>query len=228
MRKIKSQGGKDAVYFSYGSKEIDYLKKKDKKLADVIDKIGKIERPVDTDLFSSVIHHIIGQQISTKAQATIWKRMNNNLGTVNTDTILDAGTEQLQSFGMTFRKAEYITDFARKITNGSFDLEGIWSKSDEEAIKELSDLKGIGVWTAEMMLLFCMQRPNIFSFGDLAILRGIRMVYHHRKIDRKLFEKYRRRFSPYCSVASLYFWEVAGGAIPDMKDYAPKKKSGGN
>lgn len=212
------------MYFNYGNEEISYLKQKDKRLADVIDKIGKIERPVDADLFSSVIHHIIGQQISTKAQATIWKRMNDNLGVVNADTILAAGIEHLQSFGMTFRKAEYITDFARKTTDGSFDLEGIWEKSDEDAIKELSDLQGIGVWTAEMILLFCMQRPNIFSFGDLAILRGIRMVYHHRKIDRKLFEKYRRRFSPYCSVASLYFWAVAGGAIPEMKDYAPKTK----
>lgn len=212
------------MYFNYGSEEIAYLKQKDKRLADVIDKVGKIERPVDTDLFSSVIHHIIGQQISTKAQTTIWQRMNDNLGVVNSDTILAAGTEHLQSFGITFRKAEYITDFARKIKDGSFDLEGILEKSDEEAIKELSGLQGIGVWTAEMILLFCMQRPNIFSFGDLAILRGIRMVYHHRKIDCKLFEKYRRRFSPYCSVASLYFWAVAGGAIPEMKDCAPKGK----
>ena len=63
-----------------------------------------------------------------------------------------------------------------------------------------------------------MQRPDVFSYGDLAILRGLRMVYHHRKIDKKLFEKYRRRFSPYCSVASLYLWAVSGGAIPGMKD----------
>ncbi len=99
---------------------------------------------------------------------------------------------------------------------------GIWNKSDEDAIRQLCELKGIGVWTAEMILLFCMQRPNIFSFGDLALLRGIRMVYHHRKIERPLFEKYRRRFSPYGSVASLYFWAVAGGAIPEMKDDAKK------
>lgn len=64
-----------------------------------------------------------------------------------------------------------------------------------------------------MILLFCLQRPDIFSFDDLAIQRGLRMVYHYRKIDRKLFEKYRRRFSPYCSVASLYFWAAAGGAV---------------
>ena len=92
-------------------------------------------------------------------------------------------------------------------------------------IRELSALKGIGVLTAEMILLFCMQRPDVFSYDDLAIQRGLRMVYHHRKIDRKLFEKYRRRFSPYCSVASLYLWAAAGGAVPGLKDYAPKKKA---
>ncbi len=201
------------MFFQYGEKEITYLKQKDKRLADVIDKIGKIEREVDIDLFSSVVHHIIGQQISTKAQATIWQRIQENLGVVNPDTILAAGIEYLQSFGMTFKKAEYITDFAVRVRNDDFDLMGIWDKTDDEVITELSALKGIGVWTAEMILIFCMQRPNVFSYGDLAILRGMRMVYHHRKIDRKLFEKYRRRLSPYCSVASLYFWAVAGGAI---------------
>lgn len=75
---------------------------------------------------------------------------------------------------------------------------------------------------AEMILLFCLAPPDIFSYDELAIQRGLRMVYHHRKIDRKLFEKYRRRFSPYCSVASLYLWAVAGGAISGMRDYKPK------
>lgn len=63
---------------------------------------------------------------------------------------------------------------------------------------------------------------DIFSYDDLAIQRGLRMVYHHRKIDRGLFEKYRRRFRPYCSVASLYLWAVAGGALPELQDYRPK------
>lgn len=212
------------MYFRYGSTETDYLKNKDKALAEVIDKIGPIEREIDTDLFSSVIHHIIGQQISTKAQATIWQRMRDRFGEINADNILSAGIPRLQSLGMSFRKAEYITDFAGKVQCGEFDLQSVSKLPDGEAIKELSSLKGIGVWTAEMILLFCLERPDIFSFDDLAIQRGLRMVYHHRKIDRKLFEKYRRRFSPYCSVASLYLWAVAGGQIPDMKDYAPKEK----
>ena len=212
-------------YFEYGDKEIQYLKSKDKKLAEVIEKVGHVERTIDEDLFSSVVHHIIGQQISMKAQATIWKRMQENMTEINAAHILEAGISKLQAYGMTFRKAEYLTDFAEKIQNREFDLEDIWNQSDEEAIKLLSSLKGIGVWTAEMILLFCMQRPDVFSYDDLAIQRGLRMVYHHRKVDRKLFEKYRKRFSPYCSVASLYLWAVAGGAIPEMKDYAPKKTS---
>ena len=184
------------MYFEYGEKETEYLKSKDKKLAEVIDRVGHIDRPVDTDLFSSVVHHIIGQQISTKAQKTIWQRMNDALGAVTPETVGRASVEELQSFGMTFKKAEYIKDFSEKIITGEFDLDAVNGMFDEEAISALSGLKGIGVWTAEMILLFCLQRPNIFSYGDLAILRGMRMVYHHRKIDRKLFEKYRRRLSP--------------------------------
>ena len=215
------------MYFEYGEKELSYLRQKDQRLREVIDCIGHIDRAADTDLFSSVIHHIIGQQISTKAQATIWQRMQDALGEVNAEAIRAAGVPKLQSLGMTFRKAEYITDFAEKVHSGSFDLDAVWHMSDEAAIRELSSLKGIGVWTAEMILLFCMQRPDIFSYDDLAIQRGLRMVYHHRRIDRRLFEKYRRRFHPYCSVASLYLWAVAGGAIPEMRDYRPKCKRGG-
>ena len=201
------------MYFPYGETETAYLKSRDKKLGAVIEQLGHIDRTVDTDLFSSVVHHIIGQQISTKAQQTIWNRIQQELGEVSAGSLLAAGRERLQSFGMTFRKADYILDFARKVDCGEFDLDAVAEKGDAEAIAALSSLKGIGVWTAEMILLFCLQRPDIFSCGDLAILRGMRMVYRHKEIDRKRFEMYRRRFSPYCSVASLYFWAVAGGAL---------------
>ena len=210
------------MYFAYGERELSYLRQKDKRLGAVIDRIGQIDRAVDPNLFSSVVHHIIGQQISTKAQATIWQRIHDTLGSINAETILKAGVPALQALGMTFRKAEYITDFAEKIHTGAFRLDEVARMNDEDAIRALSSLKGIGVWTAEMILLFCMQRPDIFSYDDLAIRRGLRMVYHHREIDRERFERYRRRFSPYGRVASLYLWAVAGGAIPEMQDYKPK------
>ena len=211
------------MYFEYGETETSYLCNKDARLKDVIERIGHVDRNVDPDLFSSVVHHIIGQQISTKAQATIWFRIRNELGVINAESILDAAPEQLQSLGLTFRKVEYIRDFSRKVHSGEFDLEAVKAMSDEDAIQALVALRGIGVWTAEMILLFCLQRPNILSYDDLAIQRGLRMVYHHRNITRKLFEKYRRRFSPYCSTASIYLWAVSGGAIPEMKDFKPKK-----
>lgn len=216
--------GGSAVYFSYGETEIEYLKKKDKKLAEIMEKVGMVEREVDPDLFSAVVHHIVGQQISTKAQATIWKRIQEGLGQVNAQTVLEAGTEQLQSFGISFRKAEYILDFAGKVQTGAFDLAAVEAMEDEQAVQALSSLKGIGIWTAEMILLFCLQRPDVFSYDDLAIQRGLRMVYRHRQIERALFEKYRRRFSPYGSVASLYLWAAAGGAVEGLADPAPAKK----
>ena len=212
------------MYFEYSKKEIDYLSANDKTLGEAIRKIGQIYRPVDTELFSSVVHHIIGQQISTAAQATVWKRLNEALGEITYDTIISSEIAALQKFGMTFRKAEYIKDFAHKVQSGEFDIEALHTKTDEEVITELSALKGIGVWTAEMIMIFCMQRPDVLSYGDLAIHRGLRMLYHHRDIDKKLFEKYRRRYSPYGTVASLYIWAIAGGAISGMRDYAPKKK----
>lgn len=212
------------MYFKYGEKEISYLKNKDKKLAEVIEKVGLIERETDPELFSALVHHIVGQQISTKAQATIWERIKNSFGSVTPERVLNASMDEIRSFGISLRKVEYIKDFAEKVHTGEFDIEAAEKTEDDELIKYLTTLKGVGVWTAEMILLFCLQRPNVFSFDDLAIQRGLRMVYHHRKIDRNLFEKYRRRFSPYCSVASLYLWAVSNGAIPEMRDYAPKNK----
>ena len=103
------------MYFLYGKTEVEYLKGKDKILGAVIDEIGHVDRETDTDLFSSVVHHIIGQQISTKAQATIWQRMKDSFGDVNAAAIAEADISELQSFGMTFRKAEYIQDFAKKV-----------------------------------------------------------------------------------------------------------------
>ena len=216
---------RENICFRYGEKETDYLKSRDPRLGEVIDRIGYVWRERDPDLFSSVVHQIIGQQISTKALSTIWARMRERLGEVTPSKVAEADIETLRSFGMSFRKASYIKKFALKVMDGEFSLEEIESLPDEEAIERLRSIKGIGTWTAEMILLFCLERPNVFSYDDLALQRGLRMVYDHKKISRKLFEKYRRKFSPCCSVASLYLWEIAGGAIPDLKDPANTKDS---
>ena len=212
------------MYFEYGEKETEYLKSKDKKLAEAIEIIGHIYRETDDDLFLSVVKQIVGQQISAPAFKTVWKRVEDKLGEVSAENICNISDEELQGCGLSFRKVSYIKDFSRKVYSGEFYVEKLAEMSDEEVIKELSSLKGIGVWTAEMLLLFCMQRPDVVSFGDLAIIRGMRMLYCHREIDRKKFDRYRKRYSPYGSVASLYLWAISAGAIPALTDPAPKKK----
>lgn len=209
-------------YFNYGDKEIEYLKRRDKRLGEVIDRIGHIRRRVVPDLFAALVHSIVGQQISTKAQESIWRKIVGKFGDITPDNILAVTADELQAVGISYRKVEYICSAAEKIRSGEFDITALTTMSDAEVCERLASLRGIGVWSAEMLMLFSMQRPDILSFGDLAIHRGLRMIYHHRKIDRRLFEKYRRRFTPYGSVASLYLWAVAGGAIEGMKDYAPK------
>lgn len=212
------------MYFQYGETEINYLKRKDKKLAWAIEQIGRIKRKLDANLFAAVVRHIVGQQISSKAQATVWARLKARLKDVTPFAVHDVSAQELQALGMSLRKAEYIKDFADKIVSGEFDLQAVEQMSDAEAITALSSLKGIGKWTAEMILLFCLQRPDILSYDDLAIQRGLRMLYHHRKITRELFNKYQKRYSPYGSTAAIYLWAIAGGAIEGMKDYAPAKK----
>ena len=211
-------------YFEYGDREIEYLKSKDKKFAAAIDAVGHVYREMDEgDLFPGVVHHIVGQQISSAAQATVWGRMQNALGEITPRSVNIASIDDLQSCGITFKKAGYIKSFAAKASSGEFDIATVEHMSDADAIAALSSLDGIGTWTAEMLLLFNLGRPNILSYGDLAIQRGMRMVYHHRKITRQLFEKYRRRYSPYGSVASLYLWEISHMDVPGYdRDYAPK------
>jgi DNA-3-methyladenine glycosylase II len=211
------------LYFEYGDDATDYLKRKDKRLGAAIDLIGHIDREVNGDLFSSVVHQIVGQQISNAALKTVWLRLTDKLGIITVETVCAASREDIQACGVTFRKADYIKDFAEKVHMGEFDIGELPSLPDKDVISKLSALKGIGVWTAEMLMIFCMQRPDVVSYGDLAILRGLRMLYHHRTIDRTLFDKYSRRYSPYGTVASLYLWAIAGGAIPEMRDYAPRK-----
>lgn len=215
--------GEEGRYFVYGAAEVDHLRNACPAMARAIDAIGPIRRAVEPDLFSALVNAIVGQQISTRAQTTIWNRMVEKYVPMAPATLAAAGEADLQSVGISFRKAGYIRDLARKVEAGQFDLAALAALPDGEVCERLCALKGIGVWTAEMLMTFSMQRPDVMSYGDLAILRGLRMLHRHRAITPRLFAKYRRRYSPYGSVASLYLWAIAGGALPGLTDPAAKK-----
>lgn len=195
--------------FQYGQKEIDYLKKRDKILGKAIDEIGMIKREVIPDLFTALIRNIIGQQISSKAASIIWNRVKEHFTEITPETIVKATNEEIQQCGISARKVDYIKGVAQAVVQGELNLHELHTLPDDEVIKRLSSLKGVGVWTAEMILIFSMQRPDVVSWGDLGIKRGMMALYGLEELTREQFEKYKKRYSPYGSVASLYLWTIA-------------------
>lgn len=212
------------MLFEYGEKEIAFLAERDEKLADAMARIGLLECEIMPDLFAGIVLSIVGQQISMKAQATIWQRMQDGIGDISPATIAALADDEIQRFGISFRKVGYIKNTAHRVLDGTLDLDALDALPDEAVCHELCTLSGVGRWTAEMLMIFSMGRPNVLSHGDLAIHRGLRMLYRHRAVTDKLFQKYRRRYSPYATVASLYLWQIAGGALPHLRDPAIKTK----
>ena len=195
-------------YFEYGEKEIEHLRKKDKKLKEAIDRIGIIKREVNPDLFSALCESIIGQQISNKAAATVRNKLNDLCG-LSAEELHKMPLEEIRSCGMSMRKAGYIKGIADAAVNHVIDFDALKDKPDNEVIDILVKLNGVGVWTAEMLLIFSLMRPDVVSFGDLAIRRGMMILYGHKKMTKERFLRYAKRYSPYGSVASLYLWELS-------------------
>ena len=198
-------------YYKYGQKEIDYLKSRDRKLGQVIDELGFIKREVNPDVFDSLVTSIIGQQISTKAAVTVTERLKEMVGEISAETIYNARVEDIQECGMTMRKAGYIKGIAEAAIEDKLDFDGLHRLSDEEIVKELVKLKGVGEWTAEMMLIHTFQRPDVLSYKDLGIRRGIERLYGLEEVRKEEFEECRERYSPFGTVTSVYLWEVSKG-----------------
>ena len=210
-------------YFSYGERELAYLRKKDKKLAAVIDQLGYVRRPVIPDLFQALVNAILGQQISSKAADTVWQRFQDVCSPVTPEHVLCFSKEDLQACGTTFRKIGYIQDISHEFVSGRLQTEIVSAMPDNLFCQILCQLPGIGQWTAEMLLIHCLERPDVLSYGDLAILRGLRMIYR-RNITKDQFRRYQKRYSPYGTVASIYLWAVSAGAIPGLTDSAETVK----
>ncbi len=206
---------KPGSVFEYGAKELAFLAGKDKRLAQAIERIGLISRPLMPDLFAALVGTIIDQQISTKAGKTVNARLLALAGAFTPPCLEQLTAEQIQSCGMSMRKALYIKGAATAAMSGELDLPAIHDYSDQQVIDTLSKLPGIGIWTAEMLMIFSLGRPDILSWGDLAIRRGMMNLYRHKTLTRERFERYRRRYSPYGSTASLYLWAYSAAEFSE-------------
>lgn len=195
--------------YEYGEVEIAYLKSKDQKLAEAIDRIGRIQRNVIRDPFVALISSIVAQQVSIKAAETVYARLCALATKITPESIGNLSVDEIQKCGMTFRKAGYIKGIAEAALTGEVDFHTLHQLPDEEVIKKLSALSGIGVWTVEMLLIHSLCRPDVVSYGDLAIRRGMMNLYGLKTLSKAEFESYRKRYTPHGTVASLYLWALS-------------------
>jgi DNA-3-methyladenine glycosylase II len=191
----------------------------DPTMAALIERLGKIdiatrlqrrkeERPGDA--YGALLRAIVGQQLSTKAARTIYLRVVELFGgtTPSPEQLLAAKEEDLRACGLSGRKTEYVRDLASHVLSGELELDRLDRLGDEEVIEEIVAVRGLGRWTAEMFLLFHLERPDVLSGGDLGIRKAIQIEYGLEEMPSparviEIGEPWR----PYRSLASLYLWE---------------------
>ena len=185
----------------------------DPRMAQLIERFGYIERPTSAPLFQTLVRNIVSQQVATSVAERTYERLAAKVGEVTPQSIATLGEEGLRGIGLPVRKARWVVSAAERFLSGEFDPEEIAGLSDRQAIRKLTKLDGVGVWSAEMLLMFSLARENILSSGDLILRRAIATLYGERKLTPRRMEHYRKLFSPYCSVASLYLWAY-GNSLP--------------
>jgi DNA-3-methyladenine glycosylase II len=202
------------------------LAKGDPTMAALIERIGKIdieerlrrrdeERPADA--YGALLRSIVGQQVSTKAARAIYNRVLELFGgkTPSPRRLLAVSAEELRGAGLSGRKVEYVRDLAQHVLDGELELDRLEQLDDEQVIEEIVAVRGLGRWTAEMFLLFHLERPDVLSGGDLGIRKAIQIEYGMEETPTpQETVAFGERWSPHRSLASIYLWESLA-AVPN-------------
>ena len=183
------------------------LAKKDPVMAAIIKRHPKVFMVRRGEAFMTLARAICGQQISVKAAQSVWNRVCDCVGDITPENVLRRKRPQLRACGLSDRKTEYIADLAQHFVDGKIHEER-WPEMDDEAIiAELTDVRGIGRWTAEMFLMFNLLRPDVFPLDDLGLQKGIRVSYFKgRKVSLRTMKRLGETWRPWRTVASWYLW----------------------
>ncbi len=192
----------------YWNKAKKNLIKKDKIMKDLIKRYSDKSLTTRKDVFFSLCKSIIGQQISVAAANSVFLKFKFACyGRINPKNVNKLKSSNLRKCGLSRQKAKGIRELAKKFLDKSFNPKLIKNMTDEEAIEYLSGLRQIGKWSAEMILLFTYNRPNIWPVQDIGLLRAISNNYKKKYLPPEAFvNKLKKKFSPYCSVATWYLW----------------------
>jgi DNA-3-methyladenine glycosylase II len=195
-------------------KAVAALREADPVMARLIDEHGALvrrdlKRGRPGDAYGTLLRSIVGQQLSTKAAATIYGRLLELFGghAPTPKQLLEADPEQMRAAGLSRAKVAYLRDLAQHVEEGTLELERLPDLPDEEVAAQLTAIKGLGQWTADMFLMFHLGRPDILPVGDQGIRRAIMVEYGLRKLpDAKRMQKIARPWQPYRTLACLYLW----------------------
>ena len=191
----------------YWNRAKKILSKKDKVMRKLINNYKDKSLITRNDVFYSLCMSITGQQLSISSASAIFKRFQKKVGKITPTRVSKLSISQIKSCGMTKQKAKGIKELAVKMIRKEFNPKLINKMSDEEAIEYLSELRQIGRWSAEMILLFTFNRSNIWPLQDIGLLRAISNNYNKKYFPPKNFlDKLKKKFTPYCSVATWYLW----------------------
>ncbi len=192
----------------YWNKSKKFLSKKDKVMRDLIKKFSDTRLTTRKDIFFSICKSIVGQQISVAAASSVFLKFKKVCGgKITPKVVKKISILKLKSCGLSRQKARGIKELSIKFLNKRFNPNLIKKMEDEESIIYLSSLRQVGRWSAEMILLFTFNRPNIWPVQDIGLLRAISINYKKKYLPPKKFvDKLKKNFSPYCSVATWYLW----------------------
>jgi len=204
--------------------KIHYLQTADSRLGKVIERIGVIDYPntIHSDSFLFLVREIVGQMISSNVKKIIWERFTvlcNN--TISPSTISRLSLEQLWSIGLSRSKSSYILNLAKLVSNNEINFEKLETMPDDEVMKVLTSIKGIGNWTAKMYLLFFLQREDILPYEDGAFLQAYKWLYNTKAIKPESIARRCKRWKPYTSIGARYMYRALDTGLTKMpiKDF---------
>lgn len=178
-------------------------------MAGIIEKVGPFSMTYRDPTFEALVRSIVSQQLSTKVAAVIFNRLAKAVrgGEMTPENILRLRTTTLRKVGLSGQKADYIRSLARHAKDGSLPFESLTDMDDEAVIARLTQVKGVGVWTAHMFLMFGLRRPNILAVGDLGVRQAIQRAYQLSEMPKPAeVEQIAQQWRPHCSAACWYLW----------------------
>jgi DNA-3-methyladenine glycosylase II len=200
-------------------KAVNHLRDADPVLASIIERVGRYKMQYAPPTFHNLCRSIVYQQLSGKAAATIFGRVTAVAGDpLKPDSLLELSLADLRALGLSQQKATYVRDLAARTGSGEIRFERFPRLRDAKILEELTQVKGIGVWTVQMFLMFALRRPNVLPTGDLGIRNAIKRAYKlHELPGPREVERIAGPWHPYCSIASWYLWRSLEQKDPETR-----------